>query len=348
MKTLNNVVLFVLLVALSVVAFACADSDSPTAPSATTSTMAEAPSSVPVNAVRTTPASFDADRLQPGTGDDNDGFNAYDFDASYDGSMLTLALIEDQMTAMREASKPHRNRRITVGICPSEPHHRLQACGDPIWQGSMRLAGRLELDPIPLASCNGWIVVNAAELSDDRYDGWRNAPCPATDGEPVGSDGSGDGWPDYPEPEPQPEPTAPVLIADTGCVRVRWLSTASRNLDDWEFPYELVNTCSYSVDVHFQEISGLGVYSSITGMVNWGARPFIDTARILLESGEVYSTSLLIFSPLDPTKTLPVPEVRYCAVRRLNVEYDPGACEPLAPTDTGIGIERRPTGIAIP
>ena len=199
MKTLNYVVAFVLVLSFGFVSFGCGDSDSPTAPSPST-TMAEAPSYVPVNAARTMPASFDARTLQPGTGDDNDGFNAYDFHASYDGSMLTLTLIEDQMTAMREASKPHRNRRITVGICPSEPHHRLQACGDPIWQGSMRLAGRLELEPIPLASCEGWIVVNAAEMSDDIYDGWRNAPCPAA-GSMTGSDGSGDEWPDYPEPE---------------------------------------------------------------------------------------------------------------------------------------------------
>ena len=42
---------------------------------------------------------------------------------------------------------------------------------------------------------------------------------------------------------------------------------------NWEFPYELENTCSYSVNVHFQGISGHGVYSSITGMVNWDAAP---------------------------------------------------------------------------
>ena len=203
MRTLINVVVVLVLVSFGFVSFGCGDSDSPTAPSPST-TMAEAPSYVPVNAARTMPASFDARTLQPGTGDDNDGFNAYDFHASYDGSMLTLTLIEDQMTAMREASKPHRNRRITVGICPSEPHHRLQACGDPIWQGSMRLAGRLELEPIPLASCEGWIVVNAAEMSDDIYDGWRNAPCPAA-GSMTGSDGSGDEWPDYPEPERKTE-----------------------------------------------------------------------------------------------------------------------------------------------
>ena len=207
MKTLNYVVLFVLVLSFGFVSFGCGESDSPTAPSATT--MADASSYAPVNAVRTTPASFDADTLQPDTGHTG-GFNAYDFHASYDGSMLNLVLVEDEMTGMRAASKPHRNRLITVGICPSEPHHMLQACGDPIWQGSMRLAGRLELDPIPLASCEGWIVVNAAELSDDIYDGWRNAPCPSTDGDPVGSDGTGDEWPDYPEPEH----SLPITVLD--------------------------------------------------------------------------------------------------------------------------------------
>ena len=111
--------------------------------------------------------------------------------------MLTLTLTEDEMRSMREASKPHRNRTITVGICTSEPRRISQACGDPIWQGSMRLADTLALPAIPLASCNGWIVVNADEMFDDRYDGWRNAPCPRPDSEPVGSDGTGTGWTDY-------------------------------------------------------------------------------------------------------------------------------------------------------
>ena len=174
--------------------------------------MAEAPSFGPSTSVRTTPASFDTTSLRH---DINEGFNAYDFAASYDGSMLTLVLTEDEMRSMDEAGKPHRNRTITVGICPNEPHHISQACGDPIWQGSMRLADRLELPAIPLASCNGWIVVNAAEMSDDRYDGWRNAPCPVPDGGPVGSDGTGDVWPDYSEYDPNDpranyDPTLPA------------------------------------------------------------------------------------------------------------------------------------------
>ena len=212
----------------------CANSDGgPTAPTLTAERDDVRPGA-PVGA-STLPVSFDT--LRPDIQDDP--YNAYDFTATYDGSMLTLTLTEDEMRSMRQASKPHRNRMITVGICPSEPHHISQSCGDPIWQGSMRLAGSLALPAVPLAACNGWIVVNAAELYDDRYDGWRNAPCPRPDGGPVGSDGTGDVWPDYSEydrkdpraniPEPGPEPgaytdTRPVwiLLADS--------LTAARNL----------------------------------------------------------------------------------------------------------------------
>ena len=213
MKTLNNVVLFVLVLFVAFGSMACGDSDNPTAPSSVSSTtMADAPPSFgPSTPVRTTPASFDADNLRP----DARGWNAYDFTASWDGRMLRLVLVEDRMREMREASKPHRNRLITVGTCPVEPHHSLQACGDPIWQATMRLAGRLELDPIPLASCEGWIVVNAAELSDDKYDGWRNAPCPTADDDAVSSDGTGSGWPEYPPlPRPMADHSLPFSIND--------------------------------------------------------------------------------------------------------------------------------------
>ena len=194
MKALNCAVVFV--AAILMVSFGCAN-DGPTAPSTPGDTAVSTPVNAPSAAVRSTPASFDATSSL--RHDINDGFNAYDFTATYDGSMLTLTLTEDEMRSMREASKPHRNRTITVGICPNEPRRISQACGDPIWQGSMRLADRLTLPAIPLASCNGWIVVNAAELYDDRYDGWRNAPCPRPDSEPVGSDGTGTGWPNYNE-----------------------------------------------------------------------------------------------------------------------------------------------------
>ena len=237
MKTLNYAVLFV--VAILVVSFGCAD-DGPTAPSTTVDTPVSTPVNAPPAAVRATPASFDATSSL--RHDINEGFNAYDFTASYDGGMLTLVLTEDEMRSMREASKPHRNRMITVGICPSEPRRISQACGDPIWQDSMRLAGSLELPAIPLAACDGWIVVNAAEMFDDRYDGWRNAPCPRPDGEPAGSDGTGPGWPNYneyecgkdgsvgdprrnemcgePEREPEPEAPLPVTIEGSWLERV--------------------------------------------------------------------------------------------------------------------------------
>lgn len=241
MKTLINVVLFVVVLVSFGFVLGC-ESGSPTAPSASSTTLAEAPPSFsPSTPVRTMPASFDADNLRP---DDRSGFNAYDFHASYDGSRLNLVLEEDAMRRMREASKPHRNRLITVGICPVEPHHVLQACGDPIWQGSMRLAGRLELAPIPLASCEGWIVVNAAELSDDKYDGWRNAPCPASDGESMtGSDGTGAEWSDPPRPRPR------GLEDLSSCMKWRLLPGTRNTSTFTRLNYRFSSTCNEAVRV---------------------------------------------------------------------------------------------------
>ena len=193
-------------------AVSCGDDPAPTAPSLVPAPGAPpaaaagggSPAAPPARPADLRPAArADVRGLQPGQGTHGD-FNAYDFEASWDGSMLHLALIEDEMRSMRESSKPHRSRPITVGTCPVEPHHATQSCGAPIWRGTRVLKGRLGLPLIPLAECAGWIVVNAAELSDDRYDGWRNAPCPDPDDETgVGSDGSGEGWPEYPEPEPE-------------------------------------------------------------------------------------------------------------------------------------------------
>ena len=120
---------------------------------------------------------------------------------------------------MPEASKPANTgtARVTIRHCPVEPHHALQSCGRALWTGQVRLAGRVELDPIALPACEGWIVVHADELFDDVRDGWRNAPCPAAGGGAVGSDGSGDGWPDYPKPEKpeQPEETVQSTVDAT-------------------------------------------------------------------------------------------------------------------------------------
>ena len=205
---------------LAAAAAGCGDTESPVAPSSSPA----AGGVSPLGAPPLVPVSTDAagvsggggggiDHLAPG----GNGFNAYDFFAGYDGGMLSLALVEDEMRSMREASKPHRMRRVTVGHCPVEPHHALQSCGTALWTGRVRLAGRVELDPIALPACEGWVVVHADELFDDVRDGWRNAPCPAAGGGAVGSDGSGDGWPDYPKPEQpeQPEETVQSTVDAT-------------------------------------------------------------------------------------------------------------------------------------
>ena len=210
-------VVSILVVAAGVLAaVSCGDDPAPAAPS-----LVPAGGAPPVAAAAdrqaVQPAAFHADvrRLEPGQGRDEHSFNAYEFHASWDGTMLNLVLVEDEMRSMREASKPHRMRRITVETCPREPRHATLSCGDPLWSGSRMLAGRLELPPIELAECEGWIVVTAAELSDDKYDGWRNAPCPSPDGETtVGSDGTGEGWPEYPDRD-RPEQSAETTVQST-------------------------------------------------------------------------------------------------------------------------------------
>ena len=298
MSTLNNVVLFVLvLFVLSVGSVACGDSDSPTAPS---TTMADAPPSFgPSTPVRTTPASFDADNLRP----DARGWNAYDFNASWDGRMLRLVLVEDRMRDMREASKPHRNRLITVGTCPVEPHHSLQACGDPIWQGSMRLAGRLELDPIPLASCEGWIVVNAAELYDDKYDGWRNAPCPTVDDDTVSSDGTGSGWPEYPPLPPRPQPmvdsSLPVTVSDpTGDLDwINWVPSYDPNYDGGS----RLSTDVTSVSLSDQDANGwIRVTFTLASAFDLTAIATAATADVAANATEVSAGAGISFWPPGP------------------------------------------------
>ena len=215
-KTFNLIVAFVLFVAFGFVV-GCSDDSSPTAPSATP--MADASSYVPTTPVRATPASYDANVRMVAPGDERYGPNAYDFFAHWDAGTLRVALQVDEMPRMRPASQPHRMRQVEVYHVTSEPHHVGQVNGPPLFSGSVQLSGRLELPPIDLEGCasDEWLVVMAAELSDDRYDGWRNAPCPRPDGEVSGSDGTGSGWAgarhgppskDFPpEPEPTPEPT---------------------------------------------------------------------------------------------------------------------------------------------
>ena len=196
MRTLNHVVLVLVLASFGFASFGCGDdSSSPVAPSSTP--LMEAPSYAPAAAPSVRPVSSsspDVDTVAPGDG--RYGPNAYDFFAHVDSGMLRVALVEDAMATMRTASQPHRMRQVEVYHVISEPRHVLQTHGDPLYSGTVRLSGRLELPPIAVESCapHEWIVVQAAELSDDRYDGWRNAPCPQPGGAVVGSDGSGPGW----------------------------------------------------------------------------------------------------------------------------------------------------------
>ena len=211
-------------------AAACSDDANPAAPSALSSPAAPSSGGSPAagRAALQPVRAGDVDTVAPG--DARYGPNAYDFFATWDGSALNVALVEDAMAGMRRASQPHRMRAIEVFHCNSEPRHVLQTCGAPLYSGTLQLAGRLELPPIDLAACASreWLVVTAAELSDDRYDGWRNAPCPRPNGVAVGSDGTGPGWDrgehgpperNFPEPEPEPEaepaPTPPSGPAPT-------------------------------------------------------------------------------------------------------------------------------------
>ena len=229
--TLNYAVLFVLvLVAFGFVSFGYGESDSPTAPSATT-TMAEAPSYVPTTAVRVTPASYDAtSNLRPDTWE---GFDAYDFSAVYADGMLSLSLIrKPDMDLVREASRHYRNRLFTFYVCPTEPHHVTQACGTAVGQGTFSFSEKdvVNLSPIPVDSCNPgseWIVVSASELSDDKYNGWRHAPCPASTPAPAPTP--------TPAPAPEPIPSFCDLFQSPFC-----LNAANRNLYDDTFYGQLV------------------------------------------------------------------------------------------------------------
>ena len=133
MRTLNYVVLVLVLASFGFVSFGCGDdSSSPVSPSV----MQEAPPSVRATAPSTpvmgaTPASYDADLRTVAPGDACYGPNAYDFYAHMDSGMLHVALVEDAMQTMRNASQPHRMRQVDVYHVTSEPRHVLQTHGDP-------------------------------------------------------------------------------------------------------------------------------------------------------------------------------------------------------------------------
>lgn len=188
---------------------ACSDqTTSPTAPSSPPVSVDASPAPAPPPDVR--PGVLRT--LSPGgTGSrpDSSRFNAYDFSASWDGEVLTLSLREDEMRSMREASKPHRERWVWLGTCSSEPQHLAQWCPEPIGAfGPLAISGLVTGLLVDLDSCDGWIIVQADELSDDHSNGWRNAPCPDPDGSAVTSDGRN--W-DVPAPSTSPRGLRPEL-----------------------------------------------------------------------------------------------------------------------------------------
>ena len=168
------------------------------------------------------------------------GFNAYNARIEYVDGEVTITFVPVDMPGMPDAAREYRNRAVTIRHCPVEPHHVGQRCGEPVFEESFAFVGSPSRT-LMLPDCAGWLVVEAAELSDDRYDGWRNAPLSCRTDEAgrtvtsVDTDGNGPGWEDSrfdppvraePEPEPEPEPvdTRPVwiLLADS--------LTAQRNL----------------------------------------------------------------------------------------------------------------------
>ena len=129
------------------------------------------------------------------------GFNAYDARIEYRDGEVTLTFVPVDMPKMPNAAREYRNRAVTVWQCPVEPHHVGQTCGEPVFWDSFAFLGSPSRT-FPLADCAGWLVIEAAELSDDRYDGWRNAPLSCrTDEEgrtvaDVDTGGGGAGWED--------------------------------------------------------------------------------------------------------------------------------------------------------
>ena len=114
---------------------------------------------------------------------------------------MTITFVPVDMPGMPDAAREYRNRAVTVWQCPVEPHHVSQACGEPVFRDSFAFAGSPSRT-FPLADCAGWLVIEAAELSDDFYDGWRNAPLSCRQDEEgrtvadVDTGGGGAGWED--------------------------------------------------------------------------------------------------------------------------------------------------------
>ena len=133
---------------------------------------------------------------------------------------MTLTFAPVDMPGMPDAAREYRNRAVTVWQCPVEPHHVGQTCGEPVFRDSFAFLGSPSRT-FPLADCAGWLVVEAAELSADRHDGWRNAPlsCRMDDeGRAVASantNGGGDGWGDS-RHDPPPRGGGEEVVEDSG------------------------------------------------------------------------------------------------------------------------------------
>ena len=128
-----------------------------------------------------------------------DEFNAYNAQIEYVDGEVTVTFVPVDMPGMPNAAREYRNRAVTVRHCPVEPHHVGQRCGEPVFQDSFAFLGSPSRT-FTLPGCSGWLVIEAAELSADRYDGWRNAPLACrTDDQgrtvtSVDTDGNGPGW----------------------------------------------------------------------------------------------------------------------------------------------------------
>ncbi len=209
---------------------ACSDDESSSSP-LQPSPLAPAPAGAGPGGPSAAPVSLAAgdapglSRLAPSP----DGFNAYDARIEYMDGEVTLTFDPVDMPRMPDAAREYRNRAVTVWHCPVEPHHVSQACGEPVFRDSFAFAGSPSRT-FPLADCAGWLVVEAAELSADRYAGWRNAPLSCrTDEEgrtvaDVDTGGGGAGWEDSRHDPPVRAggggvaDTGPPVITDPGAM----------------------------------------------------------------------------------------------------------------------------------
>ena len=173
----------------------------------------------------------------------SDGFNAYRAEIEYLGDEVTITFVPVDMPAMPRAARENRNRAVTVWQCPVEPHHVGQVCGaEPVFKDSFAFASSPSRTfTLP---CAGWLVIEVAELSADRYNGWRNAPLSCRvdrQGRDWGSvDTDGGGW-DGPPPGPIPEDRPPTIRITGGSPYVPGRSITVRIVvTQWNTTHELV------------------------------------------------------------------------------------------------------------